>query len=448
MATIKLKLDMSYKPKGKIKSEITYPLVIKVSHRGVWKNVQMGYNLKEREWDENKERVTRSYTNSGRANAKISRKWAIAEETLTELTKPVLKNMDVYQVAQLIEFKIKEELETKNSITAAAFQSQQTKLKEYCEKVVARLKKAKRNKYAIAFEDAVTAVINYHGRDDLLMSDIDKTFLEDLEADWLSRDNGIGGLAVHLRQIRRLFNLAIDDNDSELILDQYPFGRRGYTVKKGKGNKRAMDLDDMQKIVQYKYKEGSASWHHRNYFLFMFYLRGMNFMDLAHLRMENLNKDRIIYERRKTRRGENVKAFNIKLIDEAKCILNYYSAGKKKKNDLIFPILEDVIHCGDSEVIQKTYKQRADNHNKRLKKIAKDVDINVNLTTYVARHTFATTALFKGLSKTKIGEMMGHTSAVTTEAYLDQFDKKVLDEAADVVFSKSKPAVKNGSANL
>jgi site-specific recombinase XerD len=65
--------------------------------------------------------------------------------------------------------------------------------------------------------------------------------------------------------------------------------------------------------------------------------------------------------------------------------------------------------------------------------IGEAVGLKENLTTYVARHTFATAGLHKGISKAQIGDMLGHTNYYTTEAYFDDFDKDVLDDAADQI---------------
>ena len=59
--------------------------------------------------------------------------------------------------------------------------------------------------------------------------------------------------------------------------------------------------------------------------------------------------------------------------------------------------------------------------------------LNEKLTSYVARHTFATAGLHKGISKAQIGDMLGHTNYYTTEAYFDDFDEEVLDNTADQI---------------
>lgn len=433
MATSKLMLDkdINYRKDIEVENDQLFPLVLRISHRSKKKYIQTGYHLREDQWDEDTRKIGKNFENSGRANARITKMFALSLDVIS-LPKSSLIDMTVLQVAQLIQTKIDEAFEV-NIPTPVLEEITGTTLKAYSKKVVERYRKAKRHGMADSFEQAVDAVVSFNGGVDVLISRITETFLEDIEADWLGRGNTLGGLGVHLRAIRRICNLAIKDENTELTKDNYHFGSHGYSIKKGKTKKRAIGIDHIQLLRDFDYEVGSPLWHHRNYFLFSFNLRGMNFADLAFLTLENLEGDRLIYERRKTRRGDNVKTFNIKLTEEAKSILAIYTPGKKR-NDLIFPILTDVINCGDDRRIHEVKKMKLANHNRRLSKIAKDIGLDGKLTTYVARHTFATAGLYKGVSKTQIGEMMGHTSAVTTEAYFDEFDKEVLDKAADIIF--------------
>ena len=434
MATLKLILDQNYEKTSVKEEEITFPLVIRLSHRRKWKNIKMGYSLKENEWDDQEKRVNRSFQNAGRANARISRKWTIALEVVDDL-KLKLKQMDVYQIADVIDSKIAIEFEEKVT-PIYGHQPQGTTLKDYGNKVAKRYRTAKRYPYADAFDDAVTAMLQFHGSNDLLLSEIDETYLDEMEAYWLGKGNRLGGLGVHLRQIRRIFNLAIKDKSTELKMEDYPFGTFGYSIKKGRPNKRAVGLDVIEQLRQYPYEEESPLWHHRNYWLFMFNLRGMNFKDLAFLRVKNCQNGRVRYERLKTRRGDNVRKFNIKVTSEARAILDYYTKGKQS-GDLVFPIMEDVIDSGDDELVHKKYCTRMRNHDRRLKTISSDIGLeDKKLTSYVARHSFATAALSKRVAKTDISMLMGHSNAVITEAYLDELEEenKILDHAADLVF--------------
>ena len=92
--------------------------------------------------------------------------------------------------------------------------------------------------------------------------------------------------------------------------------------------------------------------------------------------------------------------------------------------------MEDVIKNDDDLRTYEVYQSRLCNHNRRLITIGKDIGLQEHLTTYVARHTFASLSLHNGVSKAQVGDMMGHTSYYTTETYCADFENEVLDESA------------------
>ena len=276
----------------------------------------------------------------------------LASEAVSEC-QAIIDEMTVYQIVDLVIKKIEEAEKEKLPVTFESLTSKTT-LKEYGEQVIDRYKKAKRFGMAKSFEDAIGMMLKFHRGDDLLISDITEIFLEDLEVEYVGSDKKLNGLGVRLRAIRRIYNLAIKDKETELTMNDYPFGRGGYSIKIERSKKRAVKLDVIEKIRELNYEEGSSLWHHRNYFLFMFNMRGMNFIDLAFLRMDVISEGRLKYKRRKTKRGQNVKEFDIKITPEASGILEYYSKGKEK-DDLVFPIVEDVIDSDDDLRLYKVY---------------------------------------------------------------------------------------------
>jgi len=434
MATIKLKLDKSYKKKGMKDSDMSYPLVISVSHRRKGKNIQTGFHLKEGQWDDEGKKVKRNFENSKHANTKVAKYWAAANEVIS-LPKQKLKELDVYNVVQIIELKINKGLDEALELLKDEVDevTKKTKVKDYTELIVERLKKAKRFNTARIRKDTWSALFKFCGNENLLFTDITPLFLEDMEANWLGKGNELGGLSVHLRSLRKVFNTAIEDKNTEVIAEHYPFGGRGYKIKEVGSVKRAIKLSYIQKMRERDYTQDTPLWHHRNYFLLMFNLRGMNFKDLSELKIENLDLEdgRCRYKRSKTKYSSNSKEFNIKLSNEAKTILNYYIKDKGPK-DLVLPIMEGLENEGP-EFVSNLYNSKREQHNRFLNKIQKDIGLNVKLTTYVARHTFATALLFEGVNKFQIGSMLGHKDARTTERYFAEFDVSVQDEAADLI---------------
>ena len=173
--------------------------------------------------------------------------------------------------------------------------------------------------------------------------------------------------------------------------------------------------------------EASNIWHSKNYFTFMFNMRGMNFIDVAYLTMKNIHEGRLTYKRMKTG-----KLYNIKLTTKAQEIIKYYTNGKKvNSEEYVFPIMP-----GKNEDIEKERKKYVDKRkcfNQDLKEIAKKCKIDVNLTSYVSRHTWASLAKFAGVSHAIIGESLGHSDLKTTETYLANFGNDTLDDANDLI---------------
>jgi integrase len=144
----------------------------------------------------------------------------------------------------------------------------------------------------------------------------------------------------------------------------------------------------------------------------------MSFTDIARLKHSDIYDGRIHYERQKT--GEEVRS--IPLSDALAGLL---TALEVQGGEYVLPILgpEHVTEKQKVLRIQKCLKRM----NREMKEAAALVGIHTKLTSYVARHTYATTLKRKGTSDTLISEALGHASTNTTRAYLARFGSDVLD---------------------
>ena len=184
-----------------------------------------------------------------------------------------------------------------------------------------------------------------------------------------------------MRTLRAIINKAIKSG----ILEQqyYPFNQ--YRIKTEKTRKRAIPVESIQKILKLKIKKKDELFHVRNYFLASYLMYGMNFADMAQLRMSNISKGRIQYKRQKTG-----KPYDIKVTEQLEKILSYYTK-RKEDDDFVFPIIKRQApndQYNDMIRMRKLY-------NKGLKKLAERCNIGELLTSYVSRHSFATEALLK-----------------------------------------------------
>ena len=159
--------------------------------------------------------------------------------------------------------------------------------------------------------------------------------------------------------------------------------------------------------------------------MFSYYCRGINFIDMAHLQWENIQGGRLLYTRKKTK-----ELFSISLLEPAQALLDYYrSAPVPGQQEYIFPILQAATHRTPVQIDNRINKV---NHqvNQSLKLIGKQLGIDEKLTTYVARHSYATVLKREGIPIALISELMGHDSEQTTKIYLQGFGDDLLDTAS------------------
>lgn len=132
---------------------------------------------------------------------------------------------------------------------------------------------------------------------------------------------------------------------------------------------------------------------------------GLAYIDLANLKGENIVTLNGV-EWIKGRRVKTGTLINVVLLDIPKRLILKYTDDKRRKEHL-FPIISN----------QKM--------NEYLKEIAAICDIDKNLTCHIARHTFATMALSKGVPIESVSKMLGHTNIRTTQIYAKVTDKKI-----------------------
>lgn len=151
----------------------------------------------------------------------------------------------------------------------------------------------------------------------------------------------------------------------------------------------------------------------------------MAFVDVAHMQKTNLRKDFLEYRRRKTKQ-----TLQIYLPDCAKLIIDKYSE-KNKEGSFLFPILNKV----DEVNLEIAYANALRQYNRNLKKLSMMIGTKDMLTSYVARHTWATLARNQGVPTYIISEALGHTSERTTRIYLDSIDNRLINRANEKVIA-------------
>jgi integrase/recombinase XerD len=287
---------------------------------------------------------------------------------------------------------------------------------------IEKLKENESLGYAGIFESTLRSLKIFLKEKDYLFNKIDAALLRNYEDFLKSRECAVTTRSVYFRTFRTLWNIAIRDNHCPK--DHYPFKDFDFSVYNNpRTKKRAITRSQINAIEEYTIDpQIDTLINSRNYFLFSFYCRGINFTDLAELKWTNIKNGELNYVRRKTK-----EEFNFKIHPGAQAILSYYKNLKANSDaGYIFPILYKR---------HETLASKRDRKNKVLKRVNSDikkigiaVGIEKKITTYVARHSFATHLLTRNISVEEIGKTLGHNDRKTTEIYLEDTDNEKFDD--------------------
>jgi integrase/recombinase XerD len=386
-----------------------YPLAIRLTRNRQVKYIFTGYSAQEREWNGKYP----NYLNNKHPNQ-------------SELNNHLIQ---IYSTA--ISQKLQLEQQEKPFTVADLYSKLINKRKSnslfgLSKEVMDQLITSGRVGSAECHKTALNAVKRFNNGKDLCFEDINYKWLKDFEAYHYSRGNTPVSLGVYLRSIRSLYNRAIKYN---LISEShYPFGRNKYTIPTGPSRKRAISKADILKIEQLVFQPYSYLWHAKNYFLFSFYTMGMNWSDMAHLKMKNIVNNRIEYIRLKTKR-KTVKGFSIGINAKIQSILSFYTKNKNIE-DFIFPIIK---RNDNPTHIRADVKNKLRRYNQNLERIGNQCGIKEKLTSYVSRHSWATIAKKSGIDIGIISDALGHNDTQVTRVYLDSFGSEEIDKANDRV---------------
>lgn len=254
----------------------------------------------------------------------------------------------------------------------------------------------------------------------LKISQVTVDLLKAYEKYMIADEKSITTVGIYLRSLRRVFNLAIENGTIDV--SKYPFKK--YTIPAPRKSKRSLKKEDIKKILNHKPRLVSER-KALDYWIFSFLCNGMNFKDIALLTNKKISGDFIEFYRSKTENTTRNGALPIRvpISNQIQELMDKRSEGKGRPDDYIFPILErgmDLIQK------QKRIKTFVRNTNKALDEIGKELGLPLKLTTYVARHCFATIQKNNGSPLIYIKEALGHASITTTEDYFGSFDDESL----------------------
>ena len=403
MATVKIIL---YKQK-KMKDG-RHPIMLQITHNSKASRISLKYKCLPKEWDKDKCRFKKNMENHRDKNTVLRGIESKAEKTIDIIEKEGLVFTTTLFKGLF--------LDVKQEITVYKF----------FEIILEELKVKSSGNYEV-YRGARNALLRFTKKKMLVFEEINYTFLKKFETHLFKNGCTGGGVANYLRTLRALINEAIRRN--YMARESYPFAtsfnKSGYSLSHLKSNAkpRALSIEDMDKIKDFnadEYPKLKTTWL---IFLFSYYCRGMNFADMAKLKWKDIYDNRIYYRRMKT--GSE---FSIKVSEKIQEILNQF---KPKVTEYVFPILNDFHQTPDQ--IKNRRKKQLRKFNQELKAIAKIIGIRDDISSYMARHTFASTLNAKDVSVSKISQGLGHKDVATTQAYLKRFDDKVIDDLDELL---------------
>jgi integrase len=264
--------------------------------------------------------------------------------------------------------------------------------------------------------NAYLSFSNYGG-DALRFEDIRVSWLNGYEKYMLTQRKSYTTIGMYIRCLRAIFNEAIDVGIIDATL--YPFGKHKYEIPISVGRKLALSLSQIKQIKEYKYDENSAGAYYRDLWLFSYLCNGANFKDILQLKYGNIQGDEISFLREKTRRTSKEKKEVIAFITpEMWDIIKNRGNVNTDKENYIFAHLNNIY---DPIKRRKMIKDVIKRTNKSMKQLGIILGIP-NLTTYVARHSYATVLKRSGANIAFISESLGHSNIKTTENYLASFE--------------------------
>jgi len=296
---------------------------------------------------------------------------------------------------------------------------------------------------AISYHCSYNSLMTFRGN--VRFKDISVNFLYQFEQ-W-TKDRGIAKATqgIYLRNLRAIFNEAIADG----IISKdkcYPFGRRKYQIPTGRNIKKALKLDQIEKIYFHE-PECESERRAKAFWLFCYFGNGMNPKDVTLLKYKNIHGEYLIFERAKTERTARTDPKPITIFINPDMWATIVEWGNKDKNpeNFIFPILhEGITPLRLYDLVQNFIGTI----NKWMEIIGEKLGIDKKLTTIVSRHSFSTVMKNSGASTEFIQEALGHTDKRTTEKYLDSFEKEVKKEFAAKLVPFKKPTQENSVGPL
>ena len=223
-------------------------------------------------------------------------------------------------------------------------------------------------------------------------------------------------ISTYMRMLRSIYNRGVEAGSAPYVPRLFHDVYTGVDVRQ----KKALPIGELRRLL---YEDPKSERLRRTQAIaaLMFQFCGMSFADLAHLEKSALDQNVLRYNRIKTKTP-----MSVEILDTAKEIINRLRSNQNShpdSPDYLFDILSSDKKRTDERAYRE-YQSALRRFNNRLKDLARALRLKSPVTSYTLRHSWATTAKYRGVSIEMISESLGHKSIKTTQIYLKGFGLK------------------------
>lgn len=400
MAKIKFVLDKQARKDG------TNIVMLSFIHKGYRKQATLGIKVRPENWDAASSLVTSKEKNYRHINQRLQLLRSSAEGVLLRHYGLNSDGATIFADIEAILFPGKVEEREAEVQQAEEEANAANGLLAVANRLAAMKKPSTRATYERTIKHLGVFVGNGHSDK---FDEINKGWLAEFEVYLAESNPSVNARALHMRNLRAIINYAIDEG----ITSNYAFRR--HSIKTVKTAKRNLSVEELRQVFAYPVEEWQVMY--RDMFKLSFMLMGVNFADLLNLSKSDLRSGRLEFNRHKTAR-----LYSMKVEPEAAALIEQYGGA------------EHLLKIMDT---RSDYVQFIRQTNHALKCIGtKSVKgrkpqgepLVPGITTYWARHTWATIAASLDIPKETIAAALGHGGNTVTDIYID-FDRKKVDEA-------------------
>lgn len=276
----------------------------------------------------------------------------------------------------------------------------------------ARMRAAGRFGTARNYDKALRSFSAFLGGRDIRFSQLTVALVGEYNTFLVRRGMVRNSISFYMRIMRAVYNKAVRQGVARL---PHPFAEVYTGIDSTR--KRAVPEAIVADLCRLPIDDNQGLALARDMFVFSFCARGMAFVDMAYLRKSDVENGVLRYVRRKT--GQ---LMTVRMEECASRIIERYSANA---GEHVFPILSDE----DEGNAYEQYYSALNVYNRRLATLSRMLGISCRLTSYTARHSWATVARNRNVPVSVISAGMGHTTEQTTRIYIASLENSVIDDA-------------------